>query len=187
MMRAFLLLPFIFVSLVKADALFSPATQYYVGESIVTDMKSGKVTRAPYLDARTTDPTTNTITEYVVSSHGQTFGENTAKLSIVNNHFSMTESTGTVTGEGDLTGEAWNWTFLRGEFKISNSSFKMRIIDYNFFADPNTIQGHKDFYLTRATFPEQLIQQEDVVLHLVDKETFETYRKKILKLQKDDL
>jgi len=162
----------------------SAQVQYYVGEAVTTNMNTGAVTRAPYIDERTTDSNAGTITEKVVTKQGSGFVENTAVLKVSGNHFSMTESTGTVTGQGDLTGTAWNWTFLRGEFSMMMPAFKMRIVDYNFFADPNSIEGHKDFYLTvmapNAPNAERLTQQEDVILHLVDQATFTAKRAALL-------
>jgi len=55
----------------------------------------------------------------------------------------------------------------------------MRIVDFNFLADPNFIAGHKDFYTTNGGV-ESLIMQEDVVLHLVDQSVYETRRKELL-------
>jgi hypothetical protein len=156
----------------------APATLYYVGESITT-MANSNVTRHPYIIARTSNPASGTITEAVVSFQQSGFKENSSVLKIEGNHFSMSESTGTVTGGGELTGSAWNWTFLRAEFFVS--SYKMRIVDYNFFADPNSIMGHKDFYIAdQSSGKEQLFMQEDVVLHVVDKESFESKRNELL-------
>jgi hypothetical protein len=57
----------------------------------------------------------------------------------------------------------------------------MRIVDYNFFAEPGSILGHKDFYLTsKATPGEKFVQQEDVVLHSVDQATFAATRARLL-------
>ena len=102
-------------------------------------------------------------------------------MKVVNNHLTMTVSTGTVTGQGDLTGQPWNWTFLRAEFKMTTKTYSMRIVDYNFLADPNSIMGHKEFFLTLNSTPGQkLFQQEDVALHMVDQATYATEHAKLL-------
>jgi hypothetical protein len=84
-----------------------------------------------------------------------------------------------VSGSGELTRNPWQWTFLRGEFKVGGSG--MRIVDYNFFADHADIMGHKDFYVKQGGSDERLLRQEDVVLHVVDKATFDAKRAELLK------
>lgn len=164
------------------DPTNAPAgtTLYYIGESFIT-MASGEVYKSPYIITRTSNQNNHTIVEKVVSRHATGFGENESTLVINHNHFTMTESTGTVTGEGDFTGESWKWTFLRAEFQIQGG---MRIVDYNFFADPNSIMGHKDFFVPDSgTAHEKLSMQEDVVLHVTDKDTFVKKRSELLNLQ----
>ena len=148
-------------------------TLYYVGEAITTT--GSNVERHAFILARTTDPDANTISEKVVSFERSRYVENSSVLKVNQNQFTM--STGTVTGGGTLTGARWNWTFLRGEFKVPKSS--MRIVDFNFLADPNFIAGHKDFYITNGG-TESLIMQEEVVLHLVDQSVYEARRKELL-------
>jgi len=150
-------------------------TLYYVGEAITT--AGSNVERHAYIVARTTDPDANTITEKVVSFERSSYVENSSVMKINQNQFTMTVSTGTVTGGGTLTGTPWNWTFLRAEFKVQKSG--MRIMDFNFLADPNFIAGHKDFYITNGGV-ESLIMQEEVVLHLVDQSVYEARRKELL-------
>ena len=164
---------------VSAQSVFAE-TLYYIGEAVVTK-SDGTITREPYVIARTSDSAAGTITEAVVSNAGRGFAENQSVMTVTGSHFTMTVSTGTVTGEGDLTGEPWKWTFLRAEFKTKTNVYSMRIVDYNFLADPNSISGHKDFYLTNNGVPgEKLIQQEDVVIHPVDKAKFEAERARLL-------
>jgi hypothetical protein len=148
-------------------------TLYYVGEAITTT--GPHVERHSYIVARTADPDANTITETVVSFQRSSYVENSSVMKINQNQLTMT--TGPVTGGGTLTGTPWNWTFLRAEFKVQNSS--MRIVDFNFLADPNFIAGHKDFYTTNGGV-ESLIIQEDLVLHLVDQSVYEARRKQLL-------
>jgi hypothetical protein len=148
-------------------------TLYYVGEAVT--MTGSNVERHAYIMARTTDPDAKTITEKVVSFQRSSYVENSSVMKINQNQLTMT--TGTVTGGGTLTGTPWNWTFLRAEFKVQNSS--MRIVDFNFLADPNLIAGHKDFYTTNGGV-ESLIIQEDLVLHLVDQSVYEARRKQLL-------
>jgi hypothetical protein len=150
-------------------------TLYYVGEAITTT--GSNVERHAYIVARTTDPDANSITEKVVSFQRSSYVEDSSVMKINQNQFTMTASTGTVTGGGTLTGTPWNWTFLRAEFKVQKSS--MRIVDFNFLADPNFIAGHKDFYITNGG-TESLIMQEEVVLHLVDQSVYEARRKELL-------
>jgi hypothetical protein len=150
-------------------------TLYYVGEAITT--AGSNVERHAYIVARTTDPNSNTITEKVVSFERSSYVENSSLMKISQNQFTMTVSTGTVTGGGTLTGAPWNWTFLRAEFKVERAG--MRIVDFNFLADPNFIAGHKDFYITKGGV-ESLIRQEEVVLHLVDQSVYEARRKELL-------
>jgi hypothetical protein len=151
-------------------------TVYYVGEAATT--RGANVERHTYILARTTDPEANTIAEKVVSFQGTTYVENFSVMRISQNQITMTESTGTVTGGGTLTGKPWNWTFLRAEFKVPKQN--MRIVDYNFLADPSSLAGHKDFYITNSGV-ESLFMQEDVVLHPVDQSAYETKRKELLK------
>ena len=155
-----------------------PVTLYYVGESITT--MGSTVTRHPYIVARTTDEKAKRITETVVSYQQTGFKENSSVLTIDGNRFAMEASTGTVTGSGELTGMPWHWTFLRGEFKVASAG--MRIVDYNFFAGHAAVMGHKDFYLKRDGSDERLLMQEDVVLHEVEKATFDAKRAELLKL-----
>lgn len=164
---------------VSAQSIFAE-TLYYIGEAVVTK-SDGTITRTPYIIARISDSAAGTITEAVVSNSGTGFRENQSVMKVTGSHFTMTESTGAVTGEGDLTGEPWKWTFLRAEFKTKTNAYSMRIVDYNFLADPNSISGHKDFYLTINGVPgEKLMQQEDVVIHPVDKAKFEAERARLL-------
>lgn len=158
-------------------------TDYYVGESIVTDLKSGIATHSPYIDQRVQDPAAGTITEVVVSKRGATFAENTSVLTVTgNSSFTMKESTGTVTGHGTLSGAAWDWNFLNAEFLMTTPGYSLRIVDYNFFAEAGSILAHKDFYLTLpGSTDEKLIQQEDVVLHAVDAAAFSAKRQELLK------
>ena len=164
---------------VSAQSVFAE-TLYYIGEAVTT--KSDRtITREPYIIARTPDSAAGTITEAVVSNSGTGFKENQSVMKVTGSHFTMTDLTGTVTGEGDLTGEPWKWTFLRAEFKIKTNAYSIRIVDYNFLADPKSIGGHKDFYLTpNGAAGERLVQQEDVVLHPVDKAKFEAERARLL-------
>jgi hypothetical protein len=150
-------------------------TFYYVGEAVTT--VGTNVERHPYILARTTDPEANTIAEKVVSFQRTAYVENSSVIKISQNQFTLTESTGTVTGGGTVTGKPWNWTFLRAEFKVPKQN--MRIVDFNFLADPNSIAGHKDFYITNGGV-ESLIMQEDVVLHPVDQSVYEAKRKQLL-------
>ena len=150
-------------------------TVYYVGEAITTT--GTKVERHAYILARTIDPDANTITEKVVSFQRSSYIENSSVIKINQNQFILTETTGSVTGGGTLTGTPWNWTFLRGEFKVQR--FSMRIVDFNFFAEPNFIAGHKDFYIMNGGV-ESLMMQEDVVLHLVTQSVYEARRKELL-------
>jgi len=163
--------------LLSAISHANPSTIFYIGESTVT-MNSGQVYTSSYLDARTSDETKNTISEDVVSQGRNGFQESSAVMEISGDHFTMTEATGTVTGSGDLTGIPWKWTFLKAEFKIAASG--MRIIDYNFLADPNSIQGHKDFYISSPGQGESLYMQEDVVLHPVSVEEFSKKKAELL-------
>ena len=152
-------------------------TLYYVGEAITT--AGPNVQRHAYILARTIDQDANTISEKVVSFQRSSYVENSSVIKINQNQFTMTVPAGTVTGGGTLTGKPWNWTFLRGEFKVERAN--MRIVDYNIFADPNVIAGHKDFYMTNGGV-ENLIMQEDVVLRLVDQSAYEAKRKELLGL-----
>jgi hypothetical protein len=151
-------------------------TLYYLGEAITT--RGSEVTRHPYLVERITDPGMSTISENVVSFHESGYNENRSVLKIEDGRFTMTESTGTVTGDGTLTGLPWNWTFLRAEFKIEK--YKMRIVDYNFLGDPAAITAHKDYYLN-VNGNESLFMQEDVSLHVVEKLEFDAKRAELLK------
>jgi hypothetical protein len=167
----------VIASAVSHAAEPNPVTLYYIGESITT--MGSTVTRHPYVVARTTNESAKTITETVVSYEQSGFKENSSVLTIDGNRFAMRTSTGTVTGSGELTGTPWHWTFLRGEFKVASQG--MRIVDYNFFADPAAVMGHKDFYLKRDSSDERLLMQEDVVLHMVEKTTFDAKRAELLK------
>jgi hypothetical protein len=176
-MRAYL-----FIFLFGAISIHAEAaeTVYYVGESITTDA-GGTVTRSPYIVARTTDQAAATITELVVSKVGGAFNENTSTMKISGNKLTMTESSGKISGQGTLTGKAWGWTFLCAEFKLQTPAYSMRIVDYNFFAEPGSILGHKDFFVTMNNTPgERLLQQEDVVLHPVDQAVFAAKRTELL-------
>jgi len=161
-----------------ARAEDSASTKYYVGESIVT-MSTGEVSRSPYIIARVSAPSAGTISEAVVTRKQVGFGENKSTMTVTGNHFTLSESTGLVTGGGELTGQPWDWTFLRAEFNAPK--FSLRIVDYNFFADPNLIAGHKDFYRTTES-GESMYMQEDVVVYQVDQKSFEAKRKELLGL-----
>jgi hypothetical protein len=172
--RTFLLVVCCLAASVIASAE-TAKTVYYAGEAITT--AGPKVDRHAYLLARTIDPDANTITEKVVSFQRSSYVENSSVIKINQNQFTLTETTGSVTGGGTLTGTPWNWTFLRGEFKVQR--FNMRIVDFNFFAEPNFIAGHKDFYITNGG-AESLMMQEDVSLHLVTQSVYEARRKELL-------
>jgi hypothetical protein len=161
------------------NATPATTTLYYIGEAITTS--NSRVERHPFLLARTSDVDHNTISETVVSFDGQAkmFKENSSVLKIDQNHFTLTEPTGSITGTGELTGLPWQWTFLKAEFKAPKLG--LRIIDYNFFAEPGLILGHKDLYLQNKTGTgETLATQEDVVLRSVDKPTFDSKRSELL-------
>jgi len=81
-------------------------TVYYVGDAITT--AGPKVERHAYLLARTIDPDANTITEKVVSFQRSSYVENSSAIKINQNQFTLTETTGSVTGGGTLTGSPWN-------------------------------------------------------------------------------
>jgi hypothetical protein len=170
-------LAIVIASAVSHAAEPDPVIRYYIGESITT--MGSTVARHPYIVARTTDERAKTIAETVVSYQQSGFKENSSVMTIDGNRFAMTVSTGTVTGSGELTGVPWHWTFLRAEFKVASSG--MRIVDYNFFADHTDIMGHKDFYLKKDGSDERLLMQEDVVLHVVERATFDAKRAELLK------
>ena len=165
----------VIASAVSHAAEPGPVTLYYMGEAITT--MGATVMRHPYIVARTTDERAKTITESVVSYQPSGFKENSSVLTIDGNRFAMTAST--VTGSGELTGIPWRWTFLRGEFNVASNG--MRIVDYNFLADPLFVVGHKDFYLKKDGSDERLLMQEDVVLHVVEKAAFDAKRAELLK------
>src|SRR5215471_12802396 len=73
-------------------------TLYYSGEAITTT--GANVERHAYLVARTTDPDANTITEKTVSFERPSYAENSSVMKINQNQFTMTVSTGNVTGVG---------------------------------------------------------------------------------------
>src|SRR5262245_54728596 len=171
------LLAIVITSAISHAAEPDPVTLYYIGESITT--MGSTVTRHPYIVARTTDERAKTITETVVSYEQSGFKEDSSVMTIDRNRFTMATSSGRVTGSGELTGKPWQWTFLRAEFEVASSG--MRIVDYNFFADPAAIMGHKDFYLKQNGSDERLLMQEDVVLHVVQKATFNAKRAELLK------
>ena len=174
MRRIFLLLFCCLAASVTVSAE-TAKTVYYAGEAITT--AGTKVDRHAYLLARTIDPDANTISEKVVSFQRSSYVENSSVIKINQNQFTLTDPTGSVTGGGTLTGTPWNWTFLRGEFKFQK--FNLRIVDFNFFAEPNFIAGHKDFYITNGGV-ESLLMQEDVSLHLVTQSVYEARRKELL-------
>ena len=177
---------FLFLLSVLMISSAQAQTVYYIGQAVLTKVDTGVVTRSPYIIARTSDPVSGTIHEEVVSLQNNKFVKNTSLLTIKDNHFRMSESTGTVTGEGDLTGEPWKWTFLRAEFFYVTENFKLRIVDFNFFTDPNAISGHKDFYLIQGSESEEkLFQQEDVVVYPTDKAIFEAKQRELLGIDLD--
>jgi hypothetical protein len=176
-MKRTLLLTLACVSASLTASAESAETLFYVGEAIST--KGANVERHPYILERTTDPDAGTISEKVVSFQRNAYAEHSSVMKITQNQFTMTDSTGTASGEGTLTGSPWNWTFLRAEFQVPK--YSMRIVDYNFLADPNSIAGHKDFYMT-TTQTESLFLQEDVILHVVDKATYHAKQKELLGL-----
>ena len=154
----------------------APATTYYLGEAITTT--GPDVTRKPYIVARTIDKAASTISESVVSFSQGAFHENATVLKVDGNRLTLSDSTG-MTGSGEFTGVPWNWTFLHAEFSIMKLG--LRIVDFNFFAEPGSVLGHKDLYRKDGA-GEKLLQQEDVVLHPVDKPIFEAKRRELLKL-----
>jgi hypothetical protein len=92
-------------------------------------------------------------------------------LKVDGNHFSVNADG--ISGEGELFGEPWNWSFLRAEFKMESNGLK--IVDYNIFSTSGTVVGHKDFY--RAG---QLFMKETVILNLTDKATYDGKRAGLL-------
>src|SRR5437870_7663099 len=98
MKLGFLVLGLFFATSMAAKA----ETLYYVGEAITTT--GSEVVRHPYCVARTSDLIAGTITEKVVSYEKSGYAENSSVMKIENNHFTMTVSSGSVTGVGDLTG-----------------------------------------------------------------------------------
>lgn len=166
----------------NASATSTSAVVYYSGTAITTlpaHDSSGvpTVVSAPYLVQRTTDQAAGTITE-VVTSRGKDgkFKDNTSVMTIQGNTFTMTESTGMVTGNGTLTGTPWSWTYLKGEFSATYGGQAMKIHDVNFFAAPGYIMGHKDIEFPVGT----LMLQEDVTLPAVDQASFEATKAQLL-------
>ena len=107
-------------------------TLYYSGESIVTK-DNIEFVRHPYILARTSDSKLGTITETIISFQDGRFSEDHSVMVVSGQTFTMTESTGSVTGSGTLTGPAWNWIFLRAEFHMKTPEYNLRIDDFNFF------------------------------------------------------
>lgn len=161
-------------------ASLSETTLYYIGEAITTPV-GGSVTRYPYLIERTTNPAAKTIVEHVVSfdSRNNKYAQYDSQLDITGNHAVMTESTGVVTGEGELTGERWKWDFFKAEFKVAGQP--MRIVDFNVFT-PVRIMGHKDFYMTNpSTGVETLFRQEDLVAAVVSETEFRAKKSELMR------
>jgi hypothetical protein len=84
-----------------------------------------------------------------------------------------------ISGEGELFGEPWKWSFLRAEFKMESTG--LTIVDFNIFSTSGTVAGHKDFY--RAG---QLFMKETVVLNLADKATYDGRRAGLLNKQSSE-
>lgn len=168
----------IFALVVTLTTNLMAQTSYYFGEA--TTIKNKESIKKPYLLSRSLERSSSSIKENVISFGENRFEENSSELLIDNSgRFTMSESTGTVTGSGQLNGEAWNWLSLVGEFKTSGRGYSMRIPDYNLFAG-STILGHKDFYLTIQGQPEFLMMQEDLILHEIDQKTYEEKRQELL-------
>ena len=146
-------------------------TIYYIGEATTTGA-DGSVDRHTYLIARTSDPSAGTIAERAVTFTRGAYAEDSSVMKVDGNRVSMTA--GGIEGKGELTGKAWEWTFLRLEFDVPQAGLK--IVDYNFLADYRTsVQGHKDFIRGG-----KLVSQEDVVLHAVDQAAYEAKRAELL-------
>src|SRR5262245_51309686 len=158
-------------------ALSPPSTIYYAGEAVNT-MEDGKISRHAYVIARTSDPEKNEIRELAVAFDPRTekYAEHASTITVKDgSKLSMSEPTGVISGEGELTGEPWRWTYLHAVFTMKGTDFK--IDDVNCLAEYETsIQGHKDFYRGGKRF-----MREDVVLHAVDKATYEAKRAELLK------
>jgi len=156
-----------------------PVAKYYIGEAITTSENG--VVKHPYIVTRTEDKAAAKITEYVVSYQTSAFQENTSEINIdEKSHFTLKEA-GAMTGSGDLTGTPWAWTFLRAILHFKSPNFEMTIDDFNFFAEPNTITAHKDFYRGDRIDSRNLLMQEDLVLYLSNKAAFEAKRDQLLK------
>ncbi len=161
----------------------STSIQYYSGTASYTwpphtPGGASTVTSAPYLDQRTIDQAAGTITESVVNLgvNGK-FKVNTSVMTIHGNTFTMTESTGSVTGAGTFTGNPWAWTFMRGEFIYTAPDGKTaKIHDVNFLAAPGMLIAHDDFESPSG----DITMQEDLQLAAVDQATFESLKAHLL-------
>jgi hypothetical protein len=157
-------------------ALAEPSSHFYVGESTVT-LDGGRVVKHPYLAERKVDEAASTVEESVVSHHREGYAEHQLVSKIAGDAFTVEDPAVNVTGKGELTGAPWHWTFLRAEFHAPG----LRLVDYNFLAEPRAIYGHKDFYRPKDGGGETLWMQEDVVLHEVNESQYRSKREELLR------
>ncbi len=134
-------------------------TTYYLGEETITNAAGKELGRNPLLVEKVTEPEKGLITETAIEVKGPDCVQKySSYLTVEGNKFSLKDSTGTVTGKGEFSGEPWAWTYFKATFE---STLGFQIEDENFMSDPHVLVARKK--ITRTITGELLFYMDATV------------------------
>jgi hypothetical protein len=167
-MKKFVFLVLFFCCTAGAD------TQYWLGEQIMTS-----ATGVPLPDQNTTILVERTLNEaqnlyaeraVQLNPRLKMVVDVTITLNVTGSNFTATDSLGTMTGNGSLTGAPWKWTYLSADYFNKNTGRKI-MRDEDFMSDPNSLFSRKVFFAADGVTPDKYC---DVTVHPITIEMFDT-------------
>jgi hypothetical protein len=107
-----------------------PSSQFFEGEGTVTLPDGRELPAPPSWVKRTVDPAQSTITQEMIQQRSFAAAdpsraftrERTMVMKVTGSHFTLTETHGAFTGEGDLTGDPWRWTSWTSKAQLTNGA-----------------------------------------------------------------
>jgi hypothetical protein len=176
--KLFALLNLFLLPALSSFAQTGPASQeqaaYYFGEAKITSPTGQVFGTTLSVVKRILKPAENRIIEQVVFlDPRRPPEEHITVLDVKGSKFTLRDDSGTFTGEGDLTGKAWEWSGWVSNIKFTDGKGTLKSEDT---LTNNVITAKKTFYRPDGK-PSALIVEE---LKPISKEAFELLRSKLL-------
>ena len=162
------------VSFAQAGPASQEQSAYYFGEAKITSPTGQVFGNTLSVVKRTLKPAENKIIEQVIFlDPRRPPEEHITVLEVKGSKFTLRDDSGTFTGEGELTGKAWEWSGWVSNVKFTDGKGTLKSEDT---LANNVITAKKTFFRPDGK-PSALIVEE---LKPISKEAFELLRSKLL-------